>query len=189
MSLHGAHFGVNLDSLLLELLQQHQIADRVLAVTTDNASNNNTLMSSIQESVQSLGVDNTAVTRIPYLAHNIQLSLNDLLGQTKANPKNETVQTDWSDTCSSFLDLRRQNTEIADTLKKVGRTFCGNICLLTSRRDSEISHLYQRKPSASGNILQPPNQRAKADANPGCRNSLELNVSNASTCEATAVHI
>jgi hypothetical protein len=166
--LHGAHSGVNLGSLLFELLQQHQIAHRVLAITTDNASNNNTLMSSIQESVQSLGVGNAAIIRIPCIAHIIQLSLNDLLGLMKANPKNETIQTDWSDTCSGFLDSRHQNTAIANTLNKVGRVPWGNIRLLTSLRDSEISYLYQRKPSAPGNILQPPNQRPKADANPGC---------------------
>ncbi|KAF4170785.1 hypothetical protein CNMCM8694_004229 [Aspergillus lentulus] len=117
--LHGAHSGVNLGSLLFELLQQHQIAHRVLAITTDNASNNNTLMSSIQESVQSLGVGNAAIIRIPCIAHIIQLSLNDLLGLMKANPKNETIQTDWSDTCSGFLDSRHQNTAIANTLNKI----------------------------------------------------------------------
>ncbi|KAF4200160.1 hypothetical protein CNMCM8927_003836 [Aspergillus lentulus] len=117
--LHGAHSGVNLGSLLFELLQQHQIAHRVLAITTDNASNNNTLMSSIQESVQSLGVGNAAIIRIPCIAHIIQLSLNDLLGLMKANPKNEAIQTDWSDTCSGFLDSRHQNTAIANTLNKI----------------------------------------------------------------------
>lgn len=104
MLLHGAHLGVNLGSLLFDLLRQHQIADRVLAITTDNTSNNNTLMSSIQELVQALGLDNTTIIRIPCMAHIIWLSLNDLLGLIKASPKNETIQTDWSDTCSGFLD-------------------------------------------------------------------------------------
>lgn len=119
--LYGAHSGVNLGSVLFDLLRQHQIADRVLAITTDNASNNNTLMSSIQESVQALGLDNAAIIRIPCMAHIIQLSLHDLLGLMKASPKNETVQTDWSDTCTPCLDLRRPNATIADTLNKVGR--------------------------------------------------------------------
>ena len=132
MPLHGAHSGVNRASLLFEVLQKHQIAHRVLAITTDNASNNNTVMSSIQESVQSLRLDNAAIIRIPCIAHIIQLSLNDLLGLMKANPKNETIQTDWSDTCSAFLDFRHQDTAIADTLNKVERVPCGNIRLLTS---------------------------------------------------------
>jgi hypothetical protein len=41
------HSGVNLGAVLLELLQKHEIADRILTVTTDNASNNDTLMESI----------------------------------------------------------------------------------------------------------------------------------------------
>lgn len=49
--LYGTHSGANLSTILLELFQQHQITDRVLAIITDNASNNNTLVDSIQESV------------------------------------------------------------------------------------------------------------------------------------------
>jgi hypothetical protein len=85
--LHGAHSGVNLGSLLFELLQQHQIAHRVLAITTDNASNNNTLMSSIQESVQSLGVGNATIIRIPCIAHIIQLSLKRPAGADESKSK------------------------------------------------------------------------------------------------------
>lgn len=36
--------GVNLSTVLLKLFQQYQIVDRVLAITTDNTSNNNTLV-------------------------------------------------------------------------------------------------------------------------------------------------
>ena len=45
--LHGTHTGVNLSSVLLDLLRKHQIEDRVLTITTDNASNNLTLVESI----------------------------------------------------------------------------------------------------------------------------------------------
>jgi hypothetical protein len=45
--LHGTHSGINLSAVVLDLLQQYQIIDRVLTITTDNASNNNTLMASI----------------------------------------------------------------------------------------------------------------------------------------------
>jgi hypothetical protein len=38
--LHGSHTGVNLSVVLLDILKQHKIEDRVFAVTTDNASNN-----------------------------------------------------------------------------------------------------------------------------------------------------
>ncbi|KAJ5249580.1 hypothetical protein N7524_011896 [Penicillium chrysogenum] len=107
--LHGTHSGANLSTVLFDLFQQHKITERVLAIKTDNASNNQTLMSSIHESVQSLGVaENATIVRTPCIAHVIQLSLNQLLGKMKAIPKNETTDTIWE-----------QKREIVDTLNKV----------------------------------------------------------------------
>lgn len=122
--LHGTHSGINLSAVLLDLLQQHQIVDRVLAITTDNASNNNTLMSSIQESVQSLELaEKTTIIRVPCIAHVIQLSLKQLLGQMKANPINETAEMNWSDARFHSAYARQQNREIVDTLNKVRYIF------------------------------------------------------------------
>lgn len=121
--LHGTHSGANLSTVLFDLFQQHKITERVLAITTDNASNNQTLMSSIHESVQSLGVaENATIVRTPCIAHVIQLSLNQLLGKMKAIPKNETTDTVWSEARSHSVrvDAREQKREIVDTLNKVG---------------------------------------------------------------------
>lgn len=118
--LHGTHSGVNLSAIILELLQTHQITDRVLAITTDNASNNSTMMSSIQDSIQSLEIsDHTTIIKVPCLAHVIQLSLKQLLGQMKANPKNDTAEMQWSETQDQLIRSRQQKREIIDTLNKV----------------------------------------------------------------------
>jgi hypothetical protein len=86
--LHGQHTGVNLGLVLFKLLQKHHIEDQVLTVTTDNASNNLTLMNSIQESLQSLEVPSQLpIIHIPCIAHVIQLSLKELLGQIEVNPR------------------------------------------------------------------------------------------------------
>lgn len=115
--LHGAHSGANLSTVVLKLLQEHQITDRVLAFTTDNASNNNTLMSSVQEAVQSLDSSNdTMVIHVPCLAHVIQLSLKELLGEMKADPKNNTTEMEWMGSSTSSA---QQTKEIANTLNKV----------------------------------------------------------------------
>lgn len=45
--LSGSHTSANLSDVLLRVLQEYRIADRVLAATTDNASNNSTLISNI----------------------------------------------------------------------------------------------------------------------------------------------
>lgn len=118
--LSGSHSRVNLSDVVLKLLQQHRIADRVLAVTTDNASNNNTMILSIQESLQSLELNNgSTIVRVPCIAHIIQLSLNDLLGKMKAAPKNENAEMNWSDDRVRSLRARQQKREIVDTLNKV----------------------------------------------------------------------
>jgi hypothetical protein len=118
--LHGTHSGINLSSVLFDLLQQHQISDRVLAITTDNASNNNTLIASIQESVQSLDICyGAAIIRIPCIAHVIQLSLKQLLGYMKANPQNETTEMVWSEEHSRAIRTKASKQGIANTLNKV----------------------------------------------------------------------
>ena len=107
--------------MLLDLLQQYSIADRVLAITSDNASNNSTLLSNIQDLIQSLDLyDNTPIIRVPYLAHIIQLSLKQLLSQMKANPKNEATEI-WSEARSQSVskNARQNKREIVDTLNKV----------------------------------------------------------------------
>jgi hypothetical protein len=52
--LHGSHTGSYLSTILFELLEKYQITNRVLTITTDNASNNSTLMGSLQEALTSL---------------------------------------------------------------------------------------------------------------------------------------
>jgi hypothetical protein len=77
-------------------------------------------MSSIQESLQSLKLNNgSTIVRVPYIAHIIQLSLNDLLGKIRAIPKNESAEIDWSDDRVRYLRARQQKGEIIDTLNKV----------------------------------------------------------------------
>lgn len=50
--LHAFHSGANLSAVIFDLLQQYVIIDRVLSITTDNASNNLTLMESMHDSFQ-----------------------------------------------------------------------------------------------------------------------------------------
>ncbi|KAF7137017.1 hypothetical protein CNMCM5793_006821 [Aspergillus hiratsukae] len=78
--IYGAHTGANLSSVLMETLVKHGIEDRVFGLTTDNASNNKTLVDSLQQALS----DGVLIIRIPCLAHIIQLSLNQLLDHIKA---------------------------------------------------------------------------------------------------------
>jgi hypothetical protein len=117
--LHGSHTGGNLSKTVIQILQQYGVADRVLSITTDNASNNNTMITSVQETVQSLGLSNASIFRVPCISHVIQLSLNQLLGKIKAKPGNQEVETEWSDKRTQSLQSRQSTQGIMDTLKKV----------------------------------------------------------------------
>ena len=94
------------------------------SITTDNASNNNTLIQSTQEALQLLELNSqTSIICIPCIAHVIQLCLKQLLGQIKANPKNETTEREWSETEAQKVQAKERNGEIAHTLNKVNTPF------------------------------------------------------------------
>ncbi|KAJ5355238.1 uncharacterized protein N7496_000165 [Penicillium cataractarum] len=115
--LQGSHTGAYLSTVLLDLLEKHRITERVLTITTDNASNNGTLLGSLQEVVESLQLPSSIpVIRIPCIAHVIQLSLKELLGQMDANPGNEREEIEWTE---KGHIARQENRKIVDTLNKV----------------------------------------------------------------------
>lgn len=155
--LTGTHTGMNLSVVVMDLLKQHRIADQVLAITTDNASNNNTLMESIQDAIQSLNLgEGITVIRVPCLAHVIQLSLKQLLGHMKADPKNDLAQKDWYDPQEQSPRNRPQQAAIIDTLNKVRQPHVTGAQLTKHLQGSALSDLCQRQPAAPRTILRAP---------------------------------
>lgn len=120
--LHGTHSGVNLSTTVIQTVTQHEIEDRIFGLTTDNASNNKTLVDTLQQSLLQQSLSNARdinIIRIPCLAHVIQLSLNQLLDRLKAVPQNETTETKWT---KQQVTLARANTkkrDISHTLKRI----------------------------------------------------------------------
>ncbi|KAJ5318460.1 HAT dimerization [Penicillium atrosanguineum] len=120
--LDGPHSGLNLSSVLIELFKKHDITSRILAVTSDNASNNTTLVKAVQELIDSLQLPgNPVIVRIPCLAHVIQLSLRELLGSVKADPQNDEVDKTISDVQAQARALRATQSQkaIVSTLVKI----------------------------------------------------------------------
>ena len=90
----GIYTGAYLSTVVLNLLEKYKIKGRVLAVTTNNVSNNLTLLLSLQDCLQSQGLgSDTLLIQVLCLIYVIQLSLKQLLGQLKANPVNEDINT------------------------------------------------------------------------------------------------
>jgi hypothetical protein len=119
-----SHTGTHLSETVIQILREHSIADRVLSITTDNATNNNTMMQAVQETVQSQVLCNTSIFWVPCISHVIQLSLKELLGKIRANPLNREAESEWFDVRTELLQSKsRQPTRhIVDTLKKVCRS-------------------------------------------------------------------
>lgn len=118
--LSGTHSGTNLGEVVVRILRQYKIIDRVLAVTTDNASNNTTLIAAMNDTIQALQLNtDSTIIQVPCIAHVIQISFTDLLGKMKATPKNDTAELEWKEDRVRALRARQQKREIADTLNKV----------------------------------------------------------------------
>ena len=117
--LHGSHTGSNLSTTVSQILEEYGIAERILSITTDNATNNNTMMMGVHDTIQSQGLSDASVFRIPCIAHVLQLSLHRLLGKMKVEPVNNQAETGWSDERIRSLHSTRSTREIVDTLNKV----------------------------------------------------------------------
>jgi hypothetical protein len=114
--------------MLTPILEKHSISDRIMAITTDNASNNETLVSSLQQAYP-----DTSITRVPCMAHVIQLSLKQLLGIIKVNPNNDNIELVWSEELQKHREFNHM-TGISRTLQKV-RNLAVYINASPQRRD------------------------------------------------------
>lgn len=119
--LHGPHTGINLSDVLHQLLKERGLLDRIFSVTTDNATNNETLIRALQDKLLSTGAigSRESIVRVPCMAHVIQLCLKQLLGHIRAAPKNKEVRTFWSDTQAISLRDSANHRDVAHALAKV----------------------------------------------------------------------
>lgn len=152
--LHGPHTGSNLSDVLHQLLKERKLLDRIFSVTTDNATNNETLIRALQEKLISSGAigSRESIVRVPCMAHVIQLCLKQLLGHIRAAPKNNEVKTFWSDTQAIGLRDSANHGDVAHALAKVSLQ-CPRTIINTDRvlmkTDSIICGVCQCKPSTT----------------------------------------
>jgi hypothetical protein len=120
--LHGTHSGRNLANVFLDTLAAANIPkERVLTITSDNASNNSKLVKCLNNALDILDTTFGRLSRVPCLSHVIQLALKELVTHIKITPRNNKVITEWNDD----ENLREQHTQarltdgVPWTLKKV----------------------------------------------------------------------
>ncbi|KAJ6001045.1 hypothetical protein N7481_001454 [Penicillium waksmanii] len=117
----GSHTGAHLSETILHIFKKHQITNRVLSITTDNASNNTKMIQAVQELAGPLTLGDTPIFRIPCIVHVIQLSLHDLLGKIRANPKNTEAESEWPESRTKSIQSSSEQSSgnITNTLKKI----------------------------------------------------------------------
>ena len=99
--LKGSHTGEYMAGVLYKVLERFSITKRLLCITTDNAGNNGTMRKKLEELLNSLDVNNnwsSDSTKIPCLAHVIQLVVKAILGAFNIKPaEGEGVDDDVND--------------------------------------------------------------------------------------------
>jgi hypothetical protein len=77
-----AHTGELMANILYNVLERFSITKRLLCITTDNAGNNGMIQKELDELLNNLDINNSLSsesTKIPYLAHVIQLVVKAIL--------------------------------------------------------------------------------------------------------------
>ncbi len=85
------HIESNLSSITEWILQELDIQDRVMTVITDNVSNNDIMMTSLNETLQMF----SAISHLSCLAHVIQLAVKQLLKSLMLSLENENEKEYW----------------------------------------------------------------------------------------------
>jgi len=82
--------------ILYNVLERFSITKRLLCITTDNAGNNGTMRKELEELLNNLDINNSwssDSTKIPCLAHVIQLVVKAILGAFDIKP----TESEYSD--------------------------------------------------------------------------------------------
>jgi hypothetical protein len=91
--LHGSHTGKRLNRVVTEKTKEYEIHEKILAITTDNASNNDTLHSEFEDEVRrAIGKLKFEVYHIPGLAHVVQLAVKAFLNNIDVIAENDQLE-------------------------------------------------------------------------------------------------
>ena len=157
----GAHTGKHLAALLTQVLEHHSIANWVFSLTTDNASNNTTLATILEDTIPAWKSD---MMHLPYLAHVIQLAVSSLLWNISAEAKNDIIEMNWEDNQWFYIKEIDEAQGFSKTLVKVREikscdgfnNYFNDLYLFMNATnimtDLKASHIYKCKFTESGVI-------------------------------------
>ncbi|KAI7949673.1 hypothetical protein MJO28_008494 [Puccinia striiformis f. sp. tritici] len=88
---HGAHTGFNFAETFLEVLERYELSNSIVSITADNASNNSTLASRVEQVLEGHFIASDQL--LGCMAHVINLAAKDGLGAFRS-PTDETTAED-----------------------------------------------------------------------------------------------
>lgn len=113
------HKGVELADLLTNCFERFSIQNRVSTITTDNASNNNRMIESMNEELVLRPRQNTdSFLLIPCLSHIIQLAQGVLLDALDCKPTNEEIVRNWDDEEETEILKKRRSIRLKSVRSK-----------------------------------------------------------------------
>ena len=95
------HDGASLGMVVFGLINKFELIGRIVAITSDNASNNDTLTKALNEALEwlyerlHLG-QKKEIFRVPCLCHVLQLCVNELLVKLRVKATNDQVKKNWN---------------------------------------------------------------------------------------------
>lgn len=125
-NLKEIHSGASLAQIVNDVVIKYSLVGRVISITTDNASNNGTMISEInmylEDALTNRRFLDGTIQHIPCLSHICQLGLKALLGKIRSTPTNDTFIRNWQQD-QELDDLARIRNEeergVPYTLAKV----------------------------------------------------------------------
>lgn len=96
--IHGNHSGEALGNIVIKKLEEFKILTRIIALTSDNASNNKTLTDTLNKAIpwiyKKLNI-RSGIAQVPCLAHVIQLAVQQLTSKINITAKDNAIQDEW----------------------------------------------------------------------------------------------
>jgi hypothetical protein len=129
-SLSDAHTNEMMTKIIVNILKKYKLKNRLLAVTTDKASNNDKMRKNMKKILKNLEVEwDHEKNHVSCIAHVIQLAVNELLVFIKIFAVNDWMNDVFHENRLNDID---KESELVNILLKIcyfSRTFFTNIIL------------------------------------------------------------
>jgi hypothetical protein len=125
------YFDKIFSGVLISMLDNFSIRDRILAVTTDNASNNNMFMGILNKEFRKSVTEIFGIDSIFYilcLVYVIQLTVKVMMGWFKIESKNDLMEVNWEG--DKVAEEIKKAIRIVRILAKIYHDQCNDLIML-----------------------------------------------------------